>query len=178
MLRARKEGEIYTSASILSKDTWKNFAIEVVAKTATGKGLWPAIWLIDRTDGIVCEIDLMEDPNLATNRVYMNFHCGTSYEENGRLQVPATRYIHDFTNRFITYRGEFTPDHISIYVDGVRVNQISRNQKDPSGIYTPMKEAVGLKINLALGGDWAGSVSDSALPADFTIKSVKRWKYQ
>jgi len=78
--RAREYAN-FTSASLITKGkaSWTYGRVEVRAKLPTGRGVWPAIWMlgmnIDQVGWPTCgEIDIMEYVGFDPNTVYANVH--------------------------------------------------------------------------------------------------------
>lgn len=74
-------GHSYTSASLhtRNKAEWQYAKIEVRAKLPTGRGMWPAIWMlgtnIDEVGWPACgEIDIMENVGFDPDVVHANIH--------------------------------------------------------------------------------------------------------
>ena len=67
-----------------NKGDWKYGRIDVRAKLPTGKGIWPAIWMLP-TENVYgpwpCsgEIDIMENIGSESNRYFGTIHYGNEY---------------------------------------------------------------------------------------------------
>lgn len=88
-----KEKQIYTSGSIntLGKKDFLYGRIEVKAKIPTGKGAWPAIWMLGSditTNGFPqCgEIDIMENVGFEPQRFYGTVHTPGSKENPDKIK--------------------------------------------------------------------------------------------
>lgn len=148
---------------------------EASMKWSSGQGIWPAFWMIptivDKTPDGRQEIDIMEWPGLGVdindNQINLAVHYGTnSAPQSDGLAVPVpTGSMH---NSFNTYGVEWRPDKMKFYINRKLVWQINT----PSGVNIPMY----IILNLALGGNWPGSISNEAvLPATFEIDYVDAW---
>jgi len=176
---ARKEeyqGFGYTSAKFHSKAYWQYGEVEVRAKLPTGRGMWPAIWLMPQFSFYGSggwpdngEIDMMEqvafDPNVSHFTLHHNLGGPTN-----TISLPT------LTSQFHTYRLEWTPDHIAGFVDDHQYYLYERGTQDWRG--WPYDQPFRLIINCAVGGNWGGTngVDDSIFPQTFAINSVRVYK--
>ena len=146
------------------KFSFKFGYLEVRAKLPSGKGLWPAVWMMpasynDRNG----ELDVLEvigsEPNVA------NF----SLHRNGKKNTD-TWTGPDFSRDFHTFGVHWRPDAVTWYVDGVERGRMA----DP-GLVCP--EAMYPILNLAVGGDWPGAPDASTkFPQTFHIDYVRVWQ--
>jgi len=79
------------------------------------------------------------------------------------------------SERETSYVAELTPNWVRLLIDGKEVMKQDRNQLDQTGTVRPLQQPFRLILNLALGG-WAKKLDLNALPASFTIKSVRVWE--
>ena len=98
IIEARKEkfsGADYTSADIVSKGIgdWKYGKVEISAKVPTGKGTWPALWMMPTNSEYggwprSGEIDIMEYIGVEPERLYYTCHfegnvAGSTHQSSG-----------------------------------------------------------------------------------------------
>ncbi len=181
-IRALKEemnGKAYTSARLRTKGKgdWLYGRFEIRAKLPSGRGTWPAIWMLP-TDGAYGgwpssgEIDIMEnvgfDPDTIVGTVHtqrFNHRLGT--QKGARVSYP------DNHDAFHVYALEWEADECRIYVDDQLYFTF---QNDRSGFESwPFDQPFHLLLNLAIGGDWGGQqgVDDSLFPHEFVIDYVR-----
>ncbi len=149
--------------------TWKSFAftygrVEVRAKFPSGKGLWPAIWLLRRDSGKNGEIDIVEmlghRPDFMTSTLH--------YPEGGVMKSDKLLRLKgpELGGRFRVYELEWTAEHIVIRLDG---EELAR-RPTPEAFKRPMY----LLVNLAVGGQWPGPPDAATVfPAEMLIDYVR-----
>lgn len=153
-------GGDYSSGMITTEASFaqRYGVFEIRAKAPTGKGLWPAFWLVGKTSDAHYEIDAMEILGHEPGTLYQSTHGpDKSYEfhEKAQLQDPG---------KFHVYSVEWRPDVICFRVDGAATNATA-NKFD-----TPMY----MIANLAVGGSWPGYPDrDTVFPAEFLIDYVR-----
>ncbi|RYE11875.1 MAG: glycoside hydrolase family 16 protein [Sphingobacteriaceae bacterium] len=125
-INAKKEayqGMNYTSARLVSKNSGSMLygRIEVSAKLPSGRGTWPAVWMLpnDNTYGSwpkSGEIDVMENVGYDPNPVYFTIHTQLY---NGAIgtQKGANKSIPDASTTFHKYRVDWTPYAVRGYYD-------------------------------------------------------------
>lgn len=134
--------------------------IEARIKIPSGKGLWPAFWLLPTTYNSLPEIDIMEILGDAPHQLHMNFHpkigknFGCVYEGI------------DLSKDFHTYGVDWQTDYIAWYLDGAE-----RCRYTGDGIPA---EKMYILLNLAVGGDWPGAPdAETVFPADMFVDYVR-----
>ena len=188
IIEARKEkysGADYTSASIISKGIgdWKYGKIDISAKVPTGKGTWPALWMMPTYSEYggwprSGEIDIMEYIGVEPQKLYYTCHFegtdGTGHQASGT----GSTFIANPFNQFIKYTMIWTPDKIEWYANDVKYHTYSK----PSDDYRvwPFNKEYYLILNLAYGGNWGGyaGVDDTKLPHKFLIDYVRVYQLQ
>lgn len=146
-IRKERGGRPYLSGLV---ETRGKFArafgrYEVRAKLPTGKGLWPAHWLMPDDNSWPPEIDIMELIGHYPDKVHMTHHFRGP---DGRVHRHGEVYVGpDFTEDFHTYAVEWEPDALRWYVDGVLRYTSTRDIPN-----VPMR----IILNTAVGGDWPG----------------------
>ena len=182
IIEARKDnwnGNEITSASL---HTWGKKSmlygkIEVRAKLPTGKGTWPAIWMLGTNKKEVgwptCgEIDIMENVGYNPDVIYANIHTkaynhsiGTGKGDKITIEKPY--------NDFHVYAVEWFKDEMKFYVDD---QQYFTYKNDGTGNASwPFDKPHYLIINLAIGGAWGGQkgIAEDLLPQKYYIDYVK-----
>ncbi len=204
-LRALKEplhGCGYTSARLKtrSRDGTALFAqqygrFEFRAKVPSGKGLWPALWLLpleDKYGGWAAsgEIDVMEIVGDQPGTVLSSLHFGSSFPK--RHLVTHTHDLPDGSTvgDWHVYTVEWTPGRIQWWVD----EQLSATQEfwwscskslDGSGLEpaceadlnrwpAPFDQPFYLVMNVAVGGNFPGLPNpQTSFPAEMVIDYVR-----
>ncbi len=179
----------YTSSSLIAKDPYRfNMGIyEVRAKIPVGTGYWPAIWSCGSKfewpyNG---EIDVME---YYRDAIHANVAWGTTTRWQAAWNSKAPRmstFEADFAEKYHTWRMEWTYETIKIYIDDRLLNSVDLDQTingnpgqsffnlDNYNPYRDPEQLHGVWLNLALGGDNGGSLTDTPFPAKYYIDYVR-----
>lgn len=183
-IRAIKDGDRTYSARINSKEGWTYGYFEARLKLPSGKGTWPAYWMMPTVwsgwpDG--GEIDIMEHVGCDPNEVSSSIHC-KSYYHVINTQKTARRIISGVMEEFHTYALEWTEDYIKTSVDGVQLFYYNPDDY-PQGRNAstwPFNKPFNIILNLAWGGDWGGykGIDWNALPATYEIDYVRVFQKQ
>ncbi|MGL1886636.1 MAG: glycoside hydrolase family 16 protein [Reichenbachiella sp.] len=191
IIEARKEqyeGKEYTSARLLTheKQDWLYGRFEIRAKMPTGKGVWPAFWMMPSDafiNATTCsnetgwsagcdawpgcgEIDIVEyvtfQPDVAHSALHnknYNFMLGNNPVVDIEIEHAETE--------FHTYALEWYEDRLEYFIDDQFIMDF---KNDNTGWQSwPFDTPFYLILNVAVGGDWGG-----ALGIDDTIDS---WKF-
>ena len=169
------DGTVY-SIRINTKKSWKYGYFEARLKLPSGKGTWPAFWMMPANftawpaDG---EIDIMEEVGYNPNYVSSSIHT-TSYNHSIGTQKTKETYVPTAQTEFHVYALEWTEDYIKTFIDGKQLFYFENDKKGNKDTW-PFNAAFYLKLNLAWGGDWGGAqgVDESALPATYQIDYVR-----
>ena len=132
----------YTSASLTTRGiaSWRYGRIEVRAKLPTGRGMWPAIWMLGENIDEVGwpasgEIDIMENVGREPNTVHGTIH-GPGYSGGGG--ITGSRTIgQPLADTFHTYRVDWEPNIIRWYLDGSEFFRV-----DPSRLAFQISEQI------------------------------------
>lgn len=164
----------YTSGSIVLRTPIHFGRIEVVARSPKGRGVWPAVWLLNEGAGEYGEIDLFESVGKHPGTVFGAVHYGRT--AGTREHQGAHRLMPGFEGTWKLHALEWTPERIDITVDGEPVLRFDPRDALGTGI-DPLRRPMLLHMNLALGGSWGGPIDDEALPARFEVRSLRvlRW---
>jgi len=185
VITARKEnvgGMNYTSARIVSKNagSMKYGRVEVSAKMPSGRGTWPAIWMLP--DKYVYgswpnsgEIDIQEmvgyNPYVAYFTIHTQLYNGAIGTQKGGSTNIQTAY-----SDYHKYRLDWTPYAVSGYYDDNLVfSYVNVGAGSPSW---PFDQSFHLLMNIAVGGNWGGAkgVDDSIFPQSMTVDYVRFYK--
>lgn len=162
-IHARREdyqGARYTSARIKSQGLFQFTygKVEVRAKLPSGRGVWPAIWMLGRNFTSVgwprCgEIDIMEYAGNRPGQISAAIHNASSY---GNTQNTQTKSVENETSEFHVYSIEWDAEMIRFFVDGERFYVYSPYPKTPEN--WPFDADQFLILNVAMGGSYGGSI--------------------
>ena len=175
-ITAKKIGSTVYSIRMNTNKSWTYGYFEARLKLPTGKGTWPAFWMMPKNfttwpgDG---EIDVMEEVGYDPNNIVCTIHC-KAYNHSIGTQKGSTRFVPTAQTDFHVYAVEWTEDYIYGFVDGVRYFTFANDKKGNKDTW-PFNAPFYLKLNLAWGGDWGGAqgVDESKLPAIYEIDYVR-----
>ncbi len=168
-IRAQKKetkGYAYASGALI---TYKSFRftygiVKIRARIPAGRGLWPALWLLDYAGGAQ-EIDIMEAVGHQPNIAYMTLHYPTP---DGSKSLGSYYSGRNLSTGFHIFSVDWSPSAITWYIDGIQRYRLTD--------HIPSKPMY-LIMNLAVGGDWPGPPTKSTkFPAFFNIDYVRIYK--
>ena len=181
-LKEPMEGRSYTSARLITKGKgdWLYGRFEIRAKLPTGRGTWPAIWMLP-TDWEYGdwpksgEIDIMENVGYYPDNIVGSSHTekynhAIGTQKNAKIACP------DCYKAFHVYALEWEEDEYRLYVD----DQLYFTFKNEGTGYEvwPYDKRFHILLNLAIGGNWGGQkgIDDSLFPHVFEIDYVRVYK--
>ncbi len=177
-----KEHEI-TSASLhtYGKKSILYGRIEVRAKLPTGKGTWPAIWMLGNSirNGVgwpACgEIDIMENVGFDPDVIHANIHTKAYNHVRGTNKGSKITIEKPYAD-FHVYALEWFEDKMDFYVDDTLYFTF-QNEKTGNDAW-PYDKPHYLILNLAIGGGWGGQqgIAEDLLPQKYYIDYVKVFK--
>ena len=176
VITAEKKGDTYYSGKINSKDNveFTYGVIEVKAKLATGKGLWPAIWMLGADISEVGwpasgEIDILEYIGKEPGIVFTSLHTPASH--GNTINTKKTK-VANIEEGYHTYKAVWTPDYIEFFVDGDQLYRFTPENYNEEEY--PFKKDFYFLINMAVGGNLGGAeIDESALPDKFYVDHIK-----
>jgi beta-glucanase (GH16 family) len=178
-------GFSYTSGKLLTKnlieETYGRFEARI--QLPTGKGLWPAFWLLgansgDGTEGTEIwpncgEIDIMEYRGQEPTIIHGSVH-GPGYSAGEAVTKSYTLENDRFDTGFHVFGIEWAPEYINYYVDDVLYNQIT--PADITGAWV-FDRPFYIIINLAVGGAYVGAPNaETVFPQTMLIDYVRVYK--
>jgi len=183
-IRAQKEdyeGQKYTSARMLTKGkfAFKYGTVEARIALPTGKGIWPAFWMLgenfDTVGWPACgEIDIIEAVN-TENKIYGTNHWanGSEYATYGNNtgNYRDQKFELDIT-KFHTYKFTWDEKYIRMFVDDFMYHEIliEGNEGDTEEFHKPFF----FLLNVAVAGNWPGfEVDDSQFPNEMLVDYIR-----
>jgi beta-glucanase (GH16 family) len=201
-IKESHEGFGYTSARLktrkgdggsLFKKTYGRF--EFRAKLPTGRGIWPALWMLPQDEKYGAwassgEIDVMEARGQEPNKVLGTLHFGSRWpvnvHESKDYVLPGDGTIADFH----IYTLEWEPGEIRWYVDGRHYQNQSfwwsasksddgkgaapAGESDLNPWPAPFDRPFYLVMNVAVGGKFLGNPDKStSFPTEMVVDYVR-----
>lgn len=169
----------YTSARIktMNKGDWKYGRIEVNAKLPSGKGTWPAIWMLPTMEGrrrwpADGEIDIMEHVGFDQGRIHGTIHT-QAYNHVLGTQKSGQKMVEDASDAFHTYTINWNADSIEWFIDNEKYFAFLNENKGKEE--WPFDNPFHLILNIAVGGNWGGQqgIDDSIWPQRMEVDWVR-----
>ena len=167
------------------------FRLDISARfTKMAQGIWYALWLVTDHGSAEGEIDLVEKLNYG-DRTYHTIHTPYTLHVEQRLQDQRQQYNVTVINPtvFNTYTLEIREDEVLMFVNGIsvfRYTHIPHSEEDNA--YQALRDDLKpwylknwpfldyeweIIMNIAMGGEWAGPLSDDELPGQLDIDWVQ-----
>jgi beta-glucanase (GH16 family) len=167
-------GEAFTSSRMISKFSMTYGRIEIKAMLPSGKGTWPAIWMLPDTYAYGAwpasgEVDIMEMVGYDPNNVHFSAHNSTYFAGNAKT---STMNIPTASTAYHLYREDWTPYAIRGYYDN---NLVFTYVNDGKGSTTwPYDQKFHLLMNIAVGGSWGGidGIDTAAFPTSMKVEYI------
>ncbi len=165
--RENVENKVYTSSRINTKGKgdWTYGRFEARIKLPTGKGMWPAFWMLSTNEPYggwpqSGEIDIMELIGSEPATAHGTMHFGQL--PNNR-QVTESYTLNDgiFNDEFHTFAVEWEDKNIRWYVDDYLYS--SKTNLSLGGFAWPFDQDFHILLNLAVGGNWPGAPDGSTV---------------
>jgi len=178
---SRKTAE-YTSASLTTRDTatWRYGRIEVRAKLPSGRGVWPAIWMLGapkaRMGWPACgEIDIMEYVGFQPDTIHANVHTAKYNHKKGNNKGAKITVERPY-GAFHVYAIEWSGEKIDFFVDERKYFTYENEGTGPDA--WPFDWPHYLILNIAVGGSWGGQkgVDEEIFPQTMEIDYVRVYK--
>lgn len=180
----RAEFAEYTSASLTTrgKGEWTYGRMEVRAKLPTGRGMWPAIWMLGTNISEVgwprCgELDIMENVGFDPDVIHANVHT-QAYNHVKKTNKGNSIKVEKPHADFHVYSMDWTPEQVEFFVDGKKYFSFA-NEKTGKDMW-PFDAPHYLILNSAIGGGWGGmrGIDDSIFPQRYEIDYVRVYQQQ
>ncbi len=184
IIEARREswnGSEYTSARMVTrnKGDWTYGRFEIRANLPSGRGTWPAIWMLPTqwTYGNGSwpdngEIDIMEHVGYDPGWIHASVHTNKYYWKINTQKTAKLR-VADAQTAFHVYELEWSPEKIEVCVDSVKYFSFANEGKGWE--VWPFDKQFHLLLNIAVGGAWGGAqgVDNSIFPQRMEIDYVR-----
>lgn len=180
VIQATYDGNVIESARIHTqhKFFFKYGRGEFVAKVPSGKGTWPALWMMPE-DSVYGhwprsgELDIMEHTGNQKDLLFLCIHT-EKYNHMGKEQYYYTVQKNDIADQFHTYGFEWDEDSFTYFIDGVKEHTYHKGEegKDATDKGWPFDQPFYLIMNLAIGGNLGGKIDFDSFPQQFVIKSI------
>lgn len=191
IIEAQRERGKYTSARVVTKNKgdWTYGRFEVRAKLPSGRGTWPAIWMLptQRSYGQNYwpdngEIDIMEHVGYEPDVIHFSAHTKAYYHSINTQKTAKTR-IESARSGFNVYAVEWTPQEIRWYVNDREYFTFNNERlSNPAADYKqwPFDKPFHILLNIAVGGTWGGrdGVDESIWPQRMEVDYVRVYKEQ
>lgn len=189
IIEARRDGseaQPYTSARLTTKGKgdWTYGRFEIRAKLPSGRGTWPAIWMLasQRSYGQGYwpdngEIDIMEHVGYDPDVIHFSAHTKAYYHSINTHKSSKTK-VESARSGFNVYAVEWTPTEIRWYVNNQEhFKFINERLSNTAADYKqwPFDKPFHLLLNIAVGGTWGGreGVDDSIWPQRMEVDYVR-----
>lgn len=189
IIEARRDnwnGHEYTSARLVTKGKgdWTYGRFEVRANLPSGRGTWPAIWMLASQQSYSDsywpdngEIDIMEEVGFDPNVIHGSIHT-SAYNHVIGTQKTGTVTVPTAQADFHVYAAEWTPEEIKIFVDDTPYFTFENERlSDSQAGYEewPFDKPFHLLLNIAVGGAWGGQegVDPDIWPQQMVVDYVR-----
>jgi len=187
------DGINYESGMVRSDWTSRYGYYETRVKMPAGVGVWPAFWLnsdVSETGRLSWppEIDIFEYVNngvedtsnmIHSNVITMNRKPSEVFYSDAAFNTQYTywRAPFNFSDDFHVIGCEWTPNTVTMYVDGQKIYTRAATWNYDDG---KLGGPAHILLNFAVGGAWAGrhGIDDAAFPQEMQIDWVRVYQKQ
>jgi beta-glucanase (GH16 family) len=175
------EGAGYTSASLTTRGrfSFTYGKLEIRAKIPTGRGTWPALWLLPESGALRWphggEIDLMENIGCDPQKLHFTVHTG-AFNHVLKTQRSKAVVLDRPWDDFHRYGLLWTHERLEFFLDGEKVSEFANDGQGNE--HWPFDSPMVIIMNLAIGGAWGGQkgVDESIFPVEYRISYVRVWQ--
>ena len=171
----------FTSARMTTKGkfNWKYGRFEARIKMPTGKGVWPAFWLMPE-DSVYGgwassgEIDIVEEIGDKPNTAYGTIHYGDKWPHNTHTGDKFVLPSGNLSDDFHVYAVEWEEGVIRWYIDGNLYETQTKWYTKAAPFPAPFDQKFFIILNFAVGGAWPGNPSpDTSFPQSMDVDYVR-----
>ncbi|NKB70668.1 MAG: family 16 glycosylhydrolase [Candidatus Latescibacteria bacterium] len=177
-------GYQYTSSRLRTrgKGDWTYGRFDIRARLPTGRGIWPALWMLPTDEeyggwAASGEIDIAELLGHEPNIVHGTTHYGGPWPRNTST---AGKYTLDeglFADDYHLFTLEWEETELRWYIDGTLYHRQNKWHSDQGAYPAPFDRRFHLLINIAVGGNWPGAPDASTVfPQEMRIDYVRVYK--
>ena len=171
----------FTSARMTTKGkfSWKYGRFEARIKVPTGRGVWPAFWLMPE-DAVYGgwassgELDIMEEVGDKPDTLFGTIHYGDKWPGNvhtGDKYVLPTGILADDWH---VYAVEWEEGEIRWYIDGNLYETQTKWYTKAAPFPAPFDQKFFIILNFAVGGAWPGKPSpETPFPQTMDVDYVR-----
>ena len=170
----------YTSGRINTDDkfSWTYGKFDIRAKLPSGRGSWPAIWMLGESITSIgwpdCgEIDIMEHVGFDDGNIHGSIHTKDfnhimNTQRSGSIALPSA------TQSFHIYSLEWSPHYLRFLIDDSPFFFVY-NDSNGNAAKWPFNSPHYMILNLAIGGDWGGiqGIESSSFPMRMLVDHVR-----
>lgn len=170
----------YTSGRINTYDkfSWTYGKFDIRAKLPSGRGSWPAIWMLGESITSIgwpdCgEIDIMEHVGFDDGNIHGSIHTKDfnhimNTQRSGSIALPSA------TQSFHIYSLEWSPHYLRFLIDDSPFFFVY-NDSNGNAAKWPFDSPHYMIFNLAIGGDWGGiqGIESSSFPMRMLVDHVR-----
>lgn len=137
------------------------------ARLPSGRGMWPAFWLVPDDASWPPEIDVMEMLGHDPQTIYMTLHY---FDADGERSKQGEAFTGPDTSQgFHEFAVDWQPGLLIWYVDGVERFRVTGEAVPDVPMY--------MIVNLAVGGYWPGVPDEeTSFPAEMQVDWVRAWR--
>jgi beta-glucanase (GH16 family) len=183
VITARKEayqGRLFTSARLTTegKQTFQYGKFEARMKLPSGRGLWPAFWLLGANTPTVGwpqsgEIDIMEYRGQEPSKVIGTIH-GPGYSGGAGITKSKSLSATRFDNSFHVFTAEWSAERIDFFVDGILYHTVTKDQVPGQWVFDHPFYII---LNVAVGGNFVGAPDQyTPFPQTMVVDWVRVYK--
>ncbi len=177
--REKRMGYGYTSARLNTRGRAEFLygKVEIRAKLPTGRGTWPALWMLganaEQVGWPACgEIDIMENVGYDPQTIVASVHTAAYNHVQGTHKNATTKLEAPWAD-FHVYAAEWSSDRIDFFVDGRKYFTFRNEGTGPRT--WPFDRPQYVILNLAIGGTWGDQkgIDDSLFPHRLYVDYVR-----
>lgn len=168
-------GEVHTRGKV----SFQYGRIDIMARIPSGKGLWPALWMmpVNRVEGKYAEIDIMEHVwslGKKHDSIQATVHTQSTIDRKEGFTPVQAGWISSESLRdgFHLYSLIWEEDRLVVLFDNKPYFSYSKPENH-SWDNWPFRQPFYLILNIAVGGSWGGETDDTYLPQRMEVEYVR-----
>jgi beta-glucanase (GH16 family) len=171
----------FTSARMTTKDkfSWKYGRFEARIKMPTGRGVWPAFWLMPQDSAYggwarSGELDIVEEVGDKPGTAFGTIHYGDKWPGNVHTGDKYILPSGNLSDDFHVYAVEWEEGVIRWYIDGNLYQTQTKWNTTAAPFPAPFDQKFFIILNFAVGGAWPGPPSpDTPFPQSMDVDYVR-----